>query len=77
MGARIHVEDDFIRIDGKRELAGATFDSHGDHRVAMACAVASLGARGESAIHNSETVAKSYPEFFQDLAKLGVQLSVE
>jgi len=77
MGARIHVEDDFVRIDGKRELAGATFDSHGDHRVAMACAVASLGARGESAIHNSETVAKSYPEFFQDLAKLGVQLSVE
>jgi len=77
MGARIHVEDDFIRIDGKRELTGAAFDSQGDHRVAMACAVASLGARGESVIRNSETVAKSYPEFFEDLARLGVQFSVE
>jgi 3-phosphoshikimate 1-carboxyvinyltransferase len=77
MGAKIHVEDDLIRIDGKRDLTGAAFDSQGDHRVAMACAVASLGARGESVIHNSETVAKSYPEFFQDLARLGVQLSVE
>ena len=77
MGAKIHVEDDLIRIDGKRELTGAAFDSQGDHRVAMACAVASLGARGESVIHNSETVSKSYPEFFQDLARLGVQLSVE
>ena len=77
MGAKIHVEDDLIRIDGKRELTGATFDSQGDHRVAMACSVASLGARGESVIRNSETVAKSYPEFFQDLTRLGVQLSVE
>ena len=77
MGAKIHVEDDLIKIDGKKELTGATIDSQGDHRVAMACAAASLGARGESVIHNSETVSKSYPEFFQDLARLGVQLSVE
>jgi len=77
MGAKIHVEDDLIKIDGRRKLTGAMFDSQGDHRVAMACTVASLGARGESVLQNSETVAKSYPEFFQDLAKLGVQLSVE
>jgi 3-phosphoshikimate 1-carboxyvinyltransferase len=77
MGAKIHVEDNLIKIDGKRELTGATFDSQGDHRIAMACAVASLGARGESVIRNTETVAKSYPEFFQDLARLGVQLIVE
>jgi len=77
MGAKIHVEDNLIKIDGKRELTGATFDSQGDHRVAMSCAVASLGARGESVIRNTETVAKSYPEFFQDLSRLGVQLIVE
>jgi 3-phosphoshikimate 1-carboxyvinyltransferase len=77
MGAKIHVEDDLIKIDGKRELTGSAFDSHNDHRVAMACAAASLGANGESIIHNSEAVSKSYPEFFQDLGKLGVQLSVE
>ena len=77
MGARIQVEDDMIKIEGTRELIGSAFDSHNDHRVAMACAAASLGAKGESIIHNSEAVSKSYPEFFQDLAKLGVQLSVE
>jgi len=77
MGAKIQVEANLIKIDGKRGLTGAAFDSQGDHRVAMACAVASLGARGESVIHNSETVSKSYPEFFQDLARLGVQLGVE
>jgi 3-phosphoshikimate 1-carboxyvinyltransferase len=77
MGAKIHVEDDLIKIDGNRELAGSAFDSHNDHRVAMACAAASLGANGDSTIQNSEAVSKSYPEFFQDLGKLGVQLSVE
>jgi 3-phosphoshikimate 1-carboxyvinyltransferase len=77
MGAKIHVEDDLVRIEGSRELVGNIFDSHGDHRVTMACAAASIGANGDSVIHNSEAVAKSYPEFFQDLARLGVQLSVE
>jgi len=77
MGAKIHVEDDMIRIEGCRELIGSALDSHSDHRVAMACATASLGATGESTIRNSEVVSKSYPEFFQDLARLGVQLNVE
>ena len=77
MGAKIQVESDMIKIEGNRELIGSAFDSQSDHRVAMACAAASLGAKGESIIHNSEAVSKSYPEFFQDLAKLGVQLFVE
>src|SRR5438445_8317830 len=46
MGAKIHAEDDMIKIEGTRELIGSEFDSHSDHRVAMACAVASLGAKG-------------------------------
>jgi 3-phosphoshikimate 1-carboxyvinyltransferase len=77
MGAKIHVEDDMIKIEGNRELVGSAFDSHRDHRIAMACTAASLGAKGESTIQNSEVVSKSYPQFFQDLAKLGTQLSVE
>ncbi|OLD10614.1 MAG: 3-phosphoshikimate 1-carboxyvinyltransferase [Crenarchaeota archaeon 13_1_40CM_3_52_10] len=77
MGAKIHVEDDMIKIEGNRELVASTFDSHSDHRVAMACAAASLGAKGESTIQNSDAVSKSYPEFFQDLSKLGAELSVE
>ncbi len=77
MGAKIHVGNDMIKIEGNRELVGSTFDSHGDHRVAMACAAASLGAKGESVIQDSKAVSKSYPEFFQDLTKLGAQLIVE
>lgn len=77
MGAKIHAENDLIKIEGNRQLIGSAFDSHNDHRVAMACAAASLGARGESIIHNSEAVSKSYPDFFHDLTKLGAQLNVE
>jgi 3-phosphoshikimate 1-carboxyvinyltransferase len=77
MGANIHVQDDLIKIHGNKELVGSRLDSHNDHRVAMGCATASLGASGESIIQRSEAVSKSYPDFFQDLAKLGVQLSVE
>jgi 3-phosphoshikimate 1-carboxyvinyltransferase len=77
MGAIIHAEDDLIKIEGNKELIGSAFDSHNDHRVAMACAAASLGARGESIIDNSEAVSKSYPDFFHDLTKLGAQLNVE
>src|SRR5207245_11749634 len=47
MGARIQVEDDMIRIEGTRELIGSAFDSQSDHRVAMACAAASLAAQVE------------------------------
>jgi 3-phosphoshikimate 1-carboxyvinyltransferase len=77
MGARIHVDGDMVRIEGGGELVGGTLDSHADHRVAMASAAAALGAKGESIIQDSQVVSKSYPEFFQDLAKLGAQLSVE
>src|SRR5260370_10596442 len=59
MGAKIHVEDDVIKIVGNRALVGSAFDSHSDHRVAMACAAASLGAKGESIIQNSAAVSES------------------
>ncbi|MDD3568557.1 MAG: hypothetical protein PHT92_09180, partial [Bacteroidales bacterium] len=44
--------------------------SHGDHRIAMACAVAALAADGEVEIDEAEAVGKSYPEFFEDLDKM-------
>jgi 3-phosphoshikimate 1-carboxyvinyltransferase len=77
MGAKIHVDRDMVRVEGGGELVGGALDSHADHRVAMASAAATLGARGESIIQDSQVVSKSYPEFFRDLAKLGAQLSVE
>ena len=76
MGARMHVEDDRVRIQGG-ELTGSTLQSHNDHRVVMACAAASLGAKGESTIQGAEAVSKSYPDFFQDLTRLGAQINVE
>jgi 3-phosphoshikimate 1-carboxyvinyltransferase len=76
MGAKISVNDDVVRIQG-RVLVGCELDSKHDHRVAMSCAIASIGARGGSSIHNAEAVSKSYPGFFQDLTKLGVDLNVE
>lgn len=76
MGAKIRVEDDRVRIEGG-ELTGSTLDSHHDHRVVMACAAASLAATGESTIQGAEVVSKSYPDFFQDLTRLGARINVE
>jgi len=55
-------------------MHGATIDSHNDHRIAMACAVAALKAIGETKIQNSECVNKSYPSFFDDLRSLGANV---
>lgn len=76
MGAKIKINGDVVKIQGGG-LVGCELNSKHDHRVAMSCAIASIGATGDSSIHNAEAVSKSYPEFFQDLAKLGVDLNVE
>ena len=76
MGARISLDDDVVKIKGDG-LVGCELDSKSDHRVAMSCAIASIGAIGASSIRDAQVVSKSYPEFFQDLTRLGVELSVE
>jgi len=45
--------------------------------MAMACATASLAAQGTTLIGEAEVVSKSYPEFYNDLGKLGVSIHVE
>ena len=74
MGAEIMVKEDGLIIKGPCTMHGATIDPHNDHRIAMACAVAALGATGETKIQNSECVNKSYPRFFDDLRLLGVNV---
>ena len=65
MGARVEELEDGLRVEGGRRLSGARLDSFGDHRVAMAFAVAALAARGESFIEGAEAcVGVSFPEFF-------------
>jgi 3-phosphoshikimate 1-carboxyvinyltransferase len=70
MGADIVAEEDGWVINGPRYLEGARVDSHGDHRVAMALAIAGLAADGKTEIDGAECVAISYPSFFDDLEYL-------
>jgi 3-phosphoshikimate 1-carboxyvinyltransferase len=70
MGARVWLESDGFVIEGGRDLKGATVRSHGDHRIALALAVAALGARGETTIEGFECAEVSYPGFLEDLGAL-------
>jgi 3-phosphoshikimate 1-carboxyvinyltransferase len=72
MGARVRLEEDSMVIRGGR-LRGGKVDSHNDHRIAMACAVAALRSEKGAAITNAECVSKSYPGFFRDLESLRVR----
>jgi len=67
MGAQVEEFDDGLKIPGGQSLHGAEIDSRGDHRIAMAFAVAALRAEGETLIRGAESAAISYPAFFQTL----------
>ena len=66
LGVRVELEGDLLRIAGAGRIRGGLVDSHGDHRIAMAAAVASLIAEEPVVIEGAECVAKSWPEFFED-----------
>jgi 3-phosphoshikimate 1-carboxyvinyltransferase len=67
MGAEVQEFEDGLRVPGNQQLHGAEVNSFGDHRVAMAFAVAALGARGETLIHGADCARISFPEFFDML----------
>ena len=67
MGAQVEEREDGLRIPGGQTLHGAELDSFGDHRIAMAFAVAGLRARGDTLIRGAESAAISYPGFFEAL----------
>ena len=68
-GVEVQATDDGLIIQGG-DVHGGDFYSYGDHRVAMAMAVLSLAAKGESTLKGSHCISISYPEFFTHLAKL-------
>jgi 3-phosphoshikimate 1-carboxyvinyltransferase len=70
MGADITALEDGWEIRGPSRLEGARVRSHGDHRVAMALAVAGMLARGETVIEDAECAGISYPGFFEQLDAL-------
>jgi 3-phosphoshikimate 1-carboxyvinyltransferase len=67
MGAQVEERDDGLKIPGGQTLRGAEIDSRGDHRIAMAFAVAALRAEGETRIRGAEAAVISYPGFFDAL----------
>jgi len=72
MGAKVEELPDGLRVEGRSagRLHGAEIEPQGDHRMAMAFAVAALGAEGETVIRDAECAAVSYPEFFAALERL-------
>lgn len=76
MGAKIDELPDGMVIHGGTKLHGATIDSHGDHRIAMSCAVAGLIAEGQTIIENTECIETSFPEFEKLIAKISKSTSV-
>jgi 3-phosphoshikimate 1-carboxyvinyltransferase len=64
MGAEVIEFEDGLDVPGGQKLHGATIDSGGDHRIAMAFSVAALRAEGETLIQGAESAAISFPEFF-------------
>ena len=70
MGAAVEEVEDGMASTGKERLAGAACESWGDHRIAMAVAVAASRAEGETEIDDAGAVAVSFPEFFEVLQGL-------
>jgi 3-phosphoshikimate 1-carboxyvinyltransferase len=73
MGADIAERPDGLEIRGGRRLRGATVESRGDHRIAMALVVAGLVADGPTVVEHAECIATSFPEFAQALNGLAGQ----
>jgi 3-phosphoshikimate 1-carboxyvinyltransferase len=70
MGAEVEEFEDGLRIPGGQRLHGASLDSYGDHRIAMAFAIAALRAEGETEIKEAGAATISFPEFFTTLEEL-------
>jgi 3-phosphoshikimate 1-carboxyvinyltransferase len=70
MGAAIDEFHDGFHVHGSRRLRGGEVDARNDHRLAMAFAIAALGASGPTTIHDAGAAAVSYPEFFSVLESL-------
>jgi 3-phosphoshikimate 1-carboxyvinyltransferase len=70
MGARARELPDGIEIEGRAALRGAEVDTHFDHRLAMAAAVAGLAAEGETTVREAECIATSFPGFAARLTEV-------
>jgi len=65
LGADIKATEDGMIVEGRERLAGGAVESHGDHRIAMSCAIAALSSRGEVSIADTDCTATSFPGFWE------------
>ena len=72
MGARVETHGDGLSVEGPTPLVAARVDASGDHRIAMAFAVAGLLARGTTVIDGAESIATSFPDFERELLRLSL-----
>lgn len=70
MGAQVEEYEDGLAVPGGQKLHGAKLNSAGDHRIAMAFAIAALRAEGETRIDGAEAAVISFPGFFEALESL-------
>jgi 3-phosphoshikimate 1-carboxyvinyltransferase len=70
MGVEIESSPDGFHVPGKQRFHAAEIDSLGDHRIAMAFAVAALAAEAPSEIDGAESAGVSFPEFFSTLQQI-------
>lgn len=77
LGGRADTGPDFLEVTGLGALRGGQADSHNDHRIAMAAAVAAAICREPVEVLGAECVAKSYPDFWRDYQALGGRVREE
>ena len=77
LGAKITEREDGLIVEGVARLSGGEVDSWGDHRIAMMAGVASAACDGPVVITGAQAVNKSYPGFWQKLAALGKEVTID
>ena len=76
LGADVSETADGMIINGGKKLKGAELLGYNDHRIVMAFSIAALFADGETVITEADSIAKTYPSFFEDYNRIGGQANV-
>ena len=74
LGANLDEHDDGFTVHGPTLLRGASVDSHDDHRLGMALAVAGLAAEEPTLIHDAACMTDSFPGFVDTMRQLGAAM---
>jgi 3-phosphoshikimate 1-carboxyvinyltransferase len=75
LGGRVELHDDGFSVEGPQDLHEGAVDPRGDHRIAMAAAIAAAGVRGAVKVIGFECARVSYPDFIRDFLSLGGEVA--